>query len=90
MIDTDRVPKEVKSLYIEHGGNPNLDGAFNAADRGNTVFGQVFEGMETVDKIAAVKTDKKDVPVQSVIIKSIEITTHKPATKETAKPTEAQ
>lgn len=91
MIDTDRIPKEVKMLYMQHGGNPNLDGAFNAADRGNTVFGQVFDGMETVDKITAVKTDENGLPKQSVIIKSIAVTTYTPAAAQTtAKPANAQ
>ena len=52
------VPDSVKQLYEQYGGNPNLDGAFNAADRGQTVFAQVIDGMDVVDKISAVKTDK--------------------------------
>lgn len=74
MINTDIVPNEVKALYNAHGGNPNLDGAFNAADRGNTVFAQVYSGMPVVDKIAAVKVDGDNVPKENVIIKSVEIT----------------
>lgn len=77
LINTDTVPKEVKTLYVEHGGNPNLDGAFNAADRGNTVFAQVYSGMPVVDKIAAVKVDSKGVPKDNVIIKSVKLTTYK-------------
>ena len=74
MINTDIVPNEVKALYNAHGGNPNLDGAFNAADRGNTVFAQVYSGMPVVDKIAAVKVDSDNVPKENVIIKSIDFT----------------
>ena len=68
----------VKQLYEQYGGNPNLDGAFNAADRGQTVFAQVIGGMDVVDKISAVKTDNKNAPSERVEIKSIEITTYQP------------
>ena len=74
MINTYIVPNDVKSLYVKKGGNPNFDGAFNAADRGNTVFAQVYSGMPVVDKIAAIKVDNKNVPKENVIIKSVEIT----------------
>ncbi|MBQ7521323.1 MAG: peptidylprolyl isomerase [Clostridia bacterium] len=73
MLDTDLISDEVKKLYEEQGGNPMLDGAFNACDRGHTVFGQVFEGMEVVDKIAQVETDENDKPVENIIITSIDI-----------------
>jgi cyclophilin family peptidyl-prolyl cis-trans isomerase len=39
------------------------------------VFGQVFEGMDTVDNIAAVKTAAGDKPVEDVTILSVEIVT---------------
>lgn len=47
-----------------------------------TVFGQVFEGMEVVDKIATVETElsssnEKSKPVEDVVIESIEVTTYK-------------
>ncbi len=72
----DIVPDDVRKLYKKTGGNPGLDGQFNAVDRGHTVFGQVFEGMDVVDKIAAVKTES-DKPVKDVTIKNIEITEYK-------------
>ena len=64
---------EVKSLYQKNGGNPNLDGVYNAADRGNTVFAQVIDGMDVVDKIAAAKVDKNNVPLENIVINSVEI-----------------
>lgn len=47
--------------YSTLGGTPHLDGAY-------TVFGEVMEGLETLDKIAAVKTGLADRPVQNVRI----------------------
>lgn len=75
-LNTDIIPDDVKKLYEEQGGNPYLDGAFNALDRGHTVFAQVISGMDVVDKIAAVETDSNNKPVKDVIIESIEITTY--------------
>ncbi|MCJ7692417.1 MAG: peptidylprolyl isomerase, partial [Sedimentisphaerales bacterium] len=44
---------------------------------GYTVFGKVVEGIEVVDKIAAVETTNKgsyrDVPAETVLIKSVKI-----------------
>lgn len=74
--DTDIVPASVRALYDENGGNAHLDGAYNAVDRGNTVFAQVIDGMDVVDKIASVKTDEDDCPKEDVVIKKIEIKTY--------------
>lgn len=75
--NTDVVPQEIKDLYDEYGGNPTLDGAFNAVDRGHTVFAQVFDGMDVVDAIAAVETDEStNRPFDDVIVTSVEITTY--------------
>lgn len=71
------MPKEVKDLYIENGGNPTLDGAFNAANRGHSVFAQVYEGMDVVDKIAETEVDASDKPVKDIKINSIEVTEYK-------------
>ncbi|MBR3132907.1 MAG: peptidylprolyl isomerase [Clostridia bacterium] len=39
-----------------------------------TVFGQVVEGMDVVDKIAAVETGANNKPITDVIIESIDVT----------------
>ncbi|MCQ4022652.1 MULTISPECIES: peptidylprolyl isomerase [unclassified Ruminococcus] len=72
-LDTDMVPDEAKKLYEENGGNATLDGAFNIIDRGHTVFAQVYDGMDVVDKIAKVEVDGTSKPTKDVTIKSIEI-----------------
>ena len=57
---------EMQKAYKTYGGSMHL---FLA----HTVFGQVVEGMDVVDKIAACETDDSDKPVDDVIIESIEI-----------------
>ena len=59
-------PPEATESYKEMGGTPWLD--FR-----HTVFGQVFEGMEVVDTIAAVKTGANDKPLEDVKITEIVI-----------------
>lgn len=42
-----------------------------------TVFGQVYQGMDVVDKIAAVETNvSNNKPIEDVVIESIEVTTY--------------
>lgn len=41
-----------------------------------TTFGQVIDGMDIVDKIAKVKTNRSDKPLEDVVIESIEIKTY--------------
>lgn len=48
--------------YTKEGGTPHLDGTY-------TVFGEVIEGIEVIDKIAGVKTDKRDRPLVDVRMK---------------------
>jgi Peptidyl-prolyl cis-trans isomerase (rotamase) - cyclophilin family len=55
-----------RQAYQTLGGSPHLDGDY-------TVFGEVTDGLDVVDKIAAVKTGYMDVPIEPVTIISMEI-----------------
>ena len=55
------LPKNVREAYMNEGGTPHLDGQY-------TVFGEVVEGLEIVDKIQSVITDDMDRPVGDVRI----------------------
>ena len=60
------VRQEVIDAYKEAGGLPYLDNRY-------TVFGQVYEGMDVVDAIAAVDTDENDKPTEDVLIEKVEL-----------------
>lgn len=52
--------------YTTIGGTPHLDNSY-------TVFGEVYEGLEVIDKIAAEQTDKNNRPLNDIRIKSVSI-----------------
>lgn len=58
---------DVVSAYQTAGGAPYLDYT-------DTVFGQVYEGMEVVDTIAQTGVDEAQRPTEAVTINSVTIT----------------
>jgi peptidyl-prolyl cis-trans isomerase B (cyclophilin B) len=50
---------EMKKVYETIGGTPFLDGQY-------TVFGEITDGLDVIDKIAAVEKDASDRPVKDV------------------------
>lgn len=61
-----KFPEEVKKQYMKYGGTPHLDGSY-------TVFGEVVKGIEVVDAIQQVKTDRNDRPLEDVRILNVRI-----------------
>lgn len=57
---------EQRQVYTTIGGTPFLDNEY-------TVFGEVIEGMDVVDKISAVKTAPGDRPIEDVKIISVKV-----------------
>jgi peptidyl-prolyl cis-trans isomerase B (cyclophilin B) len=53
------VSPEIVKAYSTKGGTPSLDNQY-------TVFGKVIKGLEVIDKIAAVKKDGMDRPLEDV------------------------
>lgn len=51
-----------REIYTTVGGYPSLDGAY-------TVFGEVVEGLEVLDRIAAAETDPANRPVLDIAMK---------------------
>ena len=60
------VTPEMRDAYTSVGGAPHLDGDY-------TVFGEVIEGMDTIDKIEKVETDGADRPKEDVRIISMKV-----------------
>jgi cyclophilin family peptidyl-prolyl cis-trans isomerase len=61
-----RISEEQRNVYKTIGGTPRLDGSY-------TVFGEVTEGLDIIDKIADVQTDSNDKPVNDIKIIKIKI-----------------
>jgi peptidylprolyl isomerase len=61
-----KISNDKRIIYKTLGGTPRLDGTY-------TVFGEVIEGIDIVDKIASVQTDSNDKPLTDVKILKIKI-----------------
>ena len=64
--DETKMPAELRETYKTIGGVPFLDNQY-------TVYGEVVEGLDVVDAIQQVKTNKQDRPTENVVIKSVEV-----------------
>jgi peptidyl-prolyl cis-trans isomerase B (cyclophilin B) len=56
-----KILPEHRTIYTQNGGCPHLDGQ-------HTVFGQVVEGFNVIDSIAAVRVDEGDWPIENISI----------------------
>ena len=64
--DKTKLPKELREIYKTEGGVPFLDNQY-------TVYGEVVKGIEVVEAIQNVKTNKQDRPTENVVITSVEL-----------------
>ena len=62
--------KEQIDTYTTIGGVPFLDGEY-------TVFGEVLEGLDVVEKIQSVECDEYDRPINDVRILNVRVETNK-------------
>ena len=61
-----KLTPEQREAYNTLGGVPFLDNEY-------TVYGEVVEGLDVVDAIQNVKTNRQDRPLENVVIESVEI-----------------
>ena len=62
-----KLTPEMIEVYKTKGGTPHLDGQY-------TVFGEITEGMDIVEKIQLVETDKNDRPLADIRIIKASVT----------------
>lgn len=63
-----RLTSQQREAYTTTGGTPHLDNQY-------TVFGEVVDGMDVIDKIEKVETDSHDRPLKDVKILSMRVLT---------------
>jgi len=61
-----KIPETQREIYMNLGGVPHLDQNY-------TVFGEVVEGLQLIDKIASSDTDSKNRPKQDIKIISMQL-----------------
>lgn len=75
IVQADSIDESLISAMEQAGFNPDVIEKYNTVggtpwlDYKHTVFGQVIEGMEIVDQIAAVEKNERDMPVTPILIK---------------------
>ena len=74
-----KLTPEMIETYKTVGGTPHLDGQY-------TVFGEVTQGLDIVERIQQVETDKNDRPVNDIRILSVKIISDPYAPKPAPKP----
>lgn len=75
MARTSDPDSATSQFFINVEANPPLDhrGKTDSRAWGYTVFGHVVDGMDVVDRIRFVKTNAQDVPLEPVIIESVDV-----------------
>jgi len=58
------ITEEARQIYTTEGGTPHLDATY-------TIFGQVVEGLDVIDRIAAVQTDRANRPLEDVSMRVV-------------------
>lgn len=68
MARSQRPDSAGSQFFIMHKDSPHLDGSYAA-------FGKITEGMDVVNKIAEVKTDYSDMPLEPQVMKTVTVET---------------
>ena len=56
------IPAQEREIYKTIGGVPRLDASYS-------IFGEVMEGLDVVEKISKAATDKNDRPIENIVMK---------------------
>ena len=68
------IPENEREIYKTIGGTPHLDASYS-------IFGEVLEGLDVVEKISEASTDKNNRPIENIVIK-VRVLKHKEIKKQ--------